>query len=82
MSESSPVGKLILVMLRFGSIGAATLMVLFIGINLWQHITPDHNLDIQGNDRSFLGVMIVVLVFALYLVWAIGKEFRKPTNWK
>ena len=80
MSESSPVGKLILVMLRFGSIGAATLMVLFIGINLWQHITPDRQLVIEGNDRSFLGVMIVVLVFALYLVWAIGKEFRKPTN--
>lgn len=77
MSENSPVGRLILVVLRNGSIGAAALMMLFIGINLWQHITPDHQLVIEGNDRGFLGVMVVVLGFALYLVWSIGKELKK-----
>jgi hypothetical protein len=78
MSENSPVGRLILVILHRGSIGAAALMVLFIGINLWQHITPDKQLVIEGNDRGFLGVMIVLLVFSLYLVWSIGKELKKP----
>ncbi len=78
MSENSPVGKLILVVLRNGSIGAAALMALFIGINLWQHITPDRQLLIEGNDRGFLGVMIVLLLFSLYLVWSIGKELKKP----
>ncbi len=78
MSENSPVGKLILVVLRNGSIGAAVLMALFIGINLWQHITPDRQLLIEGNDRGFLGVMIVLLLFSLYLVWSIGKELKKP----
>jgi hypothetical protein len=78
MSENSPVGRLILVVLRNGSIGAAALMLLFIGINLWQHVTPDHQLVIEGNDRGFLGVMAVLLVFALYLVWSIGKELKKP----
>ena len=77
MSENSPVGKLILLVLRNGSIGAAALMVLFIAINLWQHITPDHQLVIEGNDRGFLGVMVVLLVFAVYLVWSIGKELKK-----
>lgn len=78
MSENSPVGKLILLVLRNGSIGAAVLMALFIGINLWQHITPDRQLLIEGNDRGFLGVMIVLLLFSLYLVWSIGKELKKP----
>jgi hypothetical protein len=78
MSENSPVGRLILVILHRGSIGAAALMVLFIGINLWQHITPDKQLVIEGNDRGFLGVMIVLLAFSLYLVWSIGKELKKP----
>jgi hypothetical protein len=77
MSENSPVGRLILVILHRGSIGAAALMLLFIGINLWQHITPDNQLVIEGNDRGFLGVMIVIMLFALYLVWSIGKELKK-----
>ena len=80
MAENSPVGKLILVVLRNGSIGAAALMALFIGINLWQHITPDHQLVIESNDRGFLGVMIVLLAFAFYLVWSIGKELKKSSN--
>jgi hypothetical protein len=77
MSDESPIGRLIMVVLRNGSIGAAALMALFIGINLWQHITPDKQLVIEGNDRGFLGVMVVLLVFALYLVWSIGKELKK-----
>jgi hypothetical protein len=77
MSDESPIGRLIMVMLRNGSIGAAALMALFIGINLWQHITPDKQLVIEGNDRGFLGVMVVLLVFALYLVWSIGKELKR-----
>jgi hypothetical protein len=67
-----------MVVLRNGSIGAAALMALFIGINLWQHITPDKQLVIEGNDRGFLGVMVVLLAFSLYLVWSIGKELKKP----
>ena len=78
MSENSAIGKLILIVLRNGSIGAAALMALFIGINVWQHITPDGHLIIEGNDRNFIGVMIVLLLFALYLVWSIGKELKKP----
>jgi hypothetical protein len=78
MSENSPVGRLILVILHRGSIGAAALMGLFIAINLWQHITPDKQLVIDGNDRGFLGVMFVLLFFSLYLVWSIGKELKKP----
>jgi hypothetical protein len=66
-----------MVVLRNGSIGAAALMALFIGINLWQHITPEKQLVIEGNDRGFLGVMVVLLVFSLYLVWSIGKELKK-----
>ena len=77
MSDNSPVGKLILLVLRNGSIGAAALMALFIGINLWQHITPEKQLVIEGNDRGFLGVLVVLLVFSLYLVWSIGKELKK-----
>jgi hypothetical protein len=78
MSDNSPVGKLILIILHRGSVGAAALMALFIGINIWQHITPDKRVVIEGNDRGFLGVMVVLLVFSLYLVWSIGEELKKP----
>ena len=78
MSENSPIGKLILLVLRNGSIGAAVLMALFIGINVWQHITPEGHLVIEGIDRNFIGVMIAILFFALYLVWSISKELKKP----
>jgi heme A synthase len=77
MSENSPISRLILVILHRGSIATVALMLLFIGINLWQHITPDKQLVIEGNDRGFLGVMVVLLVFAIYLVWSIGKELKK-----
>ena len=78
MAENSPIGKLILLVLRNGSIGSAALMALFIGINVWQHITPEGHLMIEGGDRGFLGLLIVLLLFSLYLVWSIGKELKKP----
>ena len=78
MSENSTIGRLILTILRNGSIGAAVLMVLFIGIEIWKHITPDQGLVIASNDRGFIGVLLAILLFAFYLIWSIGKELKKP----
>lgn len=75
--KMSPLLTSLLMILHRGSIGAAALLVLFIGIFIWQHVTADHQLILAGSDRGFLGLMIVLLAFALYLVWSIGKELKK-----
>ncbi|MDE2446428.1 MAG: hypothetical protein KGO94_09630 [Alphaproteobacteria bacterium] len=77
-SEMSPLLTALMMVLHRGAIGAAALMALFIGIEIYKHITPDHQLVIEGNDRGFLGVLVVILAFALYLVWSIGRQLKKP----
>ena len=78
MSEMSPLAKLLLHILRNGSIGAAALLVLFAGISVYQKITPDGHLLMTRQDWSFIGVLAALLVLALYLVRAIAKEIKSP----
>ncbi len=78
MSEMSPLAKILLHILRSGSLGAAALLVLFAGISVYQKITPDGQLVMTRQDWSFLGVLAVLLLLALYLVRAIAKEITTP----
>ncbi len=78
MSEMSPLAKILLHILRSGSLGAAALLVLFAGISVYQNITPDGQLVMTRQDWSFLGVLAVLLLLALYLVRAIAKEITTP----
>lgn len=78
MSEMAPLAKLLMLILRNGSIGAAALLFLFAGISIYQNITPDGQLVMTREDWSFLGVLAALLLLALYLVRAIRKEIERP----
>ena len=78
MSEMAPLAKLLMLILRNGSIGAAALLILFAGISVYQNITPDGQLVMTREDWSFLGVLAALLLLALYLVRAIRKEIERP----
>jgi hypothetical protein len=77
MAEMSPLAKFLMLILRSGSIGAAALLVLFTGILIYQKMTPDGHLMMTRQDWSFLGVLVALLLFAIYLVRAIAKEISK-----
>lgn len=76
MSETAPLARLLLHILRNGSIGAAALMILFAGISIYQKITPEGHVVMTRQDWGFLGVLAALLVLALYLVRAIAKEIK------
>jgi hypothetical protein len=78
MSEMSPLARFLMNILRNGSIGSAALLILFAGITVYKKITPDGHLAMTRQDWSFLGVLAVLLLLALYLVRAIAKEMNDP----
>jgi hypothetical protein len=77
VAEMSPLGKFIMLVLRNGSKGAAALLVLFAGILIYQKRTPEGHFAMSRQDWSFLGVLLVLLCLAIYLVREISKEIEK-----
>jgi hypothetical protein len=73
MSEMSPLAKLLVSVLRWGSMGAAGLLILFVGVFLWQKWTPAGPV-LTRQDWGFLGVLVALLLLAVYLIRAIAKE--------
>jgi membrane protein DedA with SNARE-associated domain len=76
MSEMSPLARILMGILRSGTLGAAALLVLFAGIFLWQNITPDGTLDLDRQDWGFLGVLVALFLLAFYLIRAFKKELN------
>lgn len=78
MAEMSSLAKILLIMLRGGSWFAGVLLLGFIGIILWQRMTPDGSLDLRRGDITFLAVVVFLVGLAVYLVRAITREIDKP----
>jgi hypothetical protein len=78
MSEMSPLASLLMSILRTGAIVAAGLLVLFIGIVIYQRIGTTWDFSQLAPDRGFLILLAGMLAMALYLIWSIGKELKKP----
>ena len=78
MTQMSPLGSLILRVMRAGAIGAAGFVVLVIGIEIWKRWRFGGFGQMAVQDYSFFAVLTVMLVGALWLVRAIGRELRKP----
>jgi hypothetical protein len=76
----SPLAVFLMLILRNGSIGAAALLVLFAGIEVYQHISPEGQLVMTSQDWRFLGVLAALIVMALYLVRSIAKEIENSRN--
>ena len=79
MSEMSPVATLLIAILRWGSMVAAGLLGLFMGIFLWQKWTPSGPV-LSQQDWSFLGVLLALLLFAVYLIRSIAKEIANSSK--
>jgi hypothetical protein len=76
--KMSPLAQFLVRILRTGSYVAAVLLVFFGGILLWQRHLPDGSFNMSRQDWSFLGVLAVLALLAIYLVRAIGKELKNP----
>ena len=78
MSEMSPLARILMRVLHWGSWGSGVLLVLFAGILLYQRWTPEGSLAFQKGDFAFLTVLAVLFLLAVYLVRGIRKELDGP----
>jgi hypothetical protein len=79
MSQMSPLAKLLVSILRWGSMGSAGLLTLFAGIFLWQKWTPAGPV-LSQQDWGFLAVLMALLLLAVYLIRSIAKEISNNSN--
>lgn len=77
MAEMSPLARILMSILQKGTWVAGGLLALFAGILLWQRYTPEGFVWQQG-DKGFLGLLVVLFVFAIYLVRSFKKEMDRP----
>lgn len=72
----SPLLRLLLRILRGGAVGAAGLVAAFIGIELWQRWTPEGFSGMTRQDLSFMVVLVLLVVGALWLARSIERELN------
>jgi len=78
MSDMSPLQPLLLRLLRSATLGAAALLVIFFGLNLWQETQVHGFWQFTRQDWRFVGLLAFVLVCAVLLYRAISREMSNP----
>ena len=78
MSDISPLQRMLLRILRNGTLAAAILLVLFMVINIWQKTKVAGIESLAGQDWNFIGLLAVMILAALWLYRAIGREMNNP----
>ncbi|MFN4143665.1 hypothetical protein [Aestuariivirga sp.] len=68
----SPLGYVLLKLMRGGAAGAALFIVLVIGIELWKH-----GGDMTAMDPGFAVLLALLLVGAVWLMRAMGRELAR-----
>jgi hypothetical protein len=68
MSEMSPLGRMLLNIMRVGALFAAALIAVLLGVAVWQNL----------QNYGFMAVMAVMLAGALWLARAIARELDNP----
>jgi hypothetical protein len=76
MSDMSPIARLLIAVLRWGSMAAAGLLLAFLGIFLWQRHTPE-GFVLNRQDYGFMSVVVALLLLAFYLIRAIRRELDR-----
>ena len=74
----SPLAELLLKILKNGAAVAAVLLLIFLGIALWQRVTPEGALVLNRQDYGFFAVVGFLILLAVWLVRAIGREIDRP----
>ena len=75
MSEMSPLLRILVTLMQKAAWGAAGLLVLFAGLILYQRRTAD-GFVFQPTDTGFFSIIGVLLLIAVYLIWATRRELR------
>ena len=70
----SPLGRLILKVMRWGLLGAAGLVAVFFAIDIGKRDGGFAAMTRQ--DLSFLVILVLLFVFALWLARAISRELK------
>jgi Ca2+/Na+ antiporter len=78
MAEMSPLARVLMGVLRKGSWVAAAMIVLFAGVLCYQRYQPGTGFVFRDGDFRFLGILVFLLLLAVYLVRAIKKELKNP----
>ena len=68
MIEMSPLGRMLLKIMRVGTLFAAMLIAVLLGVAFWRNL----------QNYGLIAVMVVMLVGALWLARAITKELDNP----
>jgi hypothetical protein len=68
----SPIGHVVLKMLRGGALASAGFALLVIGIEVWKH-----GGEVSALEPGFMVLLAVILVGALWLARAIGRELSR-----
>lgn len=74
MSDMSPLQRLLLKAMRCASLGAAILLFGFLVLALWQK----SGADFTTQDYGFMGIVALMLLGAVWLFRAIGREMDNP----
>ena len=74
MNDMSPLQCLLLNAMRYASLGAAILLLGFLILVLWQKAGA----DFTTQDYGFMGIVALMLLGALWLFRAIGREMDNP----
>ena len=74
MSNMSPLQRLLLKAMRYVSLGAAILLLGFLVLMLWQKAAS----GLTRQDYGFAGIVGFMLLGAVWLFRAIGREMNNP----
>jgi hypothetical protein len=74
MSDMSPLQRLLLKAMRYASLGAAILLLGFLILALWQKVGT----GLTMRDYGFMGIVGLMLLGAVWLFRAIGREMDNP----
>ena len=79
MSEMSPLLHMIMRVVRLAVMILAAILAAIICVFLWQRHGAD-GFSFQQGDKGFLGLMVFLLGFCVYLARGIKREMRKPSQ--
>ena len=74
--NGSPLGRLLLRAMRAGAVGAAGFLAFALVAILWQRHEAAGGFALRQGDAGFLVVAGVMLLLALWIIRAIGRELR------
>jgi uncharacterized membrane protein len=78
MYDMSPLGRLILKVMRIACLGAAALLAFFLALVFWQKTQALGLAGIIRQDIVFMAILAVMSLGALWLARAIGREMNNP----